>query len=118
MQRHLQRASVTGLGLSGRCLASRRKPEVLIGHLEIMLLGDGLAVADPLTDHVNRERVRQFRLPGGPEILPDLRPRHQTSTADDPLKLRPKVYSRSPIAGNDVGGPLVGLLPSSVQVRP
>lgn len=55
LRRFLRRFFVTfGFLLPRRCL------EVLIGHLEIVLFGDCLAVADPLTDDVDRVRLRQL----------------------------------------------------------
>ena len=43
----------------------RRLFVVLIGHLQVVLCGDGRAVADPLANDVHGERLGQFRFSRG-----------------------------------------------------
>jgi hypothetical protein len=51
-----------------RCLlrsnVRRRSFKVFISHLQIMLSRHRLGVSNPLANHVNRKRLRQFRFPG------------------------------------------------------
>ena len=49
-----------------RCLRRilRRFSEVVVGHLQVVLFGYRLAVADPGADYVDREYFRQLRLSG------------------------------------------------------
>jgi hypothetical protein len=63
--------------------ASGSPLEVTIGHLQVMLGGDGLLIPDPGADDVQREDGGQFRLACGPEVVEQARPGGQPRTADD-----------------------------------
>nr|WP_232536316.1 hypothetical protein [Lacipirellula parvula] len=85
-----------------RILHRRRGPscEVLVGHLQVVLRRDRLAVADPLADDVHREGFGQFRLPRAPQVVEDLRPSAQPCPFDDPLELSAQVRVLVAIAGD------------------
>ncbi|HWP39868.1 MAG TPA: hypothetical protein VNL70_02995 [Tepidisphaeraceae bacterium] len=88
-----------------------------VGHLKVVCLSDGLAVADPGADHVDREALGQFRLTTRPQVVEQLGPGRQPGPADDPLKLRPQVRAGRPVARDDVLIPRLGLLEDFQQVR-
>ena len=54
--------------------------------MQVVLLGDTLAVAEPRTDNVRRELLRQFRLTRAAQVVPQSRPRSQAGTFDDLLE--------------------------------
>src|SRR5262249_26954751 len=57
VQRFLQRAAVA-------MFLSCRQVEIVIWHLEVVLLLDARAVAEPFANNVNRKTVGKLRLPG------------------------------------------------------
>ena len=57
--------------------------EMGVENLQVVLLGNSLAVAEPSRDDVTRERLRQFRLTRASEVLPRARPCDQSRSLDD-----------------------------------
>ena len=66
--------------------------EVSIRHLQVVVLRHRAAVAHPSAADVAREFLRQFRLPRGPQVVEQLRPRSHASPPlppdHDPAQLR------------------------------
>ena len=67
--------------------------------------------------HVGGELIRQFRLTHRPKVLPQLRPRSQAGTLDDPLEPGPQVHRRVAISRDAILGTLFGLLRMTVRFR-
>ncbi|RIK80287.1 MAG: hypothetical protein DCC68_11285 [Planctomycetota bacterium] len=67
----------------------RRPVEVFVGHLQVVLRRDRLAVAHPRADNVRREALFQFGLPTAAKILENLLPPAQPGPADNLLHPRP-----------------------------
>ncbi|MBQ18584.1 MAG: hypothetical protein CMJ65_15830 [Planctomycetaceae bacterium] len=84
--------------------------EVVVGHLQVVLLGDCRAVADPGTHDVGRMLGFQFRLPTGPQVVEDPGPGFESRPLDDPAQLGPQVASFLPL-DDDVLGPFRGFVP-------
>ncbi|ODA36726.1 hypothetical protein A6X21_15395 [Planctopirus hydrillae] len=57
--------------------------KVFIGHLQVMPLGNLLAVPQPFRDDMQREVLAKFCLAGRPQILEQLRPGSQPRPPDD-----------------------------------
>jgi hypothetical protein len=91
---------------------------VRISYLEIVLVGDRRAVADPLANHVQRKPGGQFGLPTRPHVVEQAGPRLQTGSFDDPQELRSQIGALIPISRDYEGSPRRGLIPSRFQVRP
>ncbi|MCO6043644.1 hypothetical protein NG895_06970 [Aeoliella sp. ICT_H6.2] len=79
-----------------------RRLVVLVGHLQVVLRRDRLRVAHPFTDHVDRELFGEFSLARAPQVVEQLGPGIDTSTADDPQELSPQVGICVTVAGDHV----------------
>ena len=103
---------------NGRSLQriSQRFFEVAVGDLQVALLGDCRTVADSGTHDVDRILGFQFRLPTGPQVVEDPRPRFESGPFDNPPQLGPEVSS-SPI-GDDELGPYFGTFKHFFKERP
>jgi hypothetical protein len=51
------------------CASGNGLGKVLLSHLEIVLLGDGCAIAKPIADDMQGELCGQLGLPRGPHVL-------------------------------------------------
>lgn len=60
-----------------------RLREVVVGHRQVVLMGDGRRVPQPRADDVGRETLFEFRLPASSAVLERLRPLFDPSAADD-----------------------------------
>jgi len=89
---------------------------VLVGHLQIVLSGDGLGIADPAADDVCGKSLLQFRLTGGPQVVEEFRPGVQAGPLDDPQQLRPQIGVGVAVAGDNVRGALGA--PFAIVVSP
>jgi hypothetical protein len=69
------------------CRILRHYRLVVLSHLQVMLGGDGLAVANPRADKVNREPLGQLRFPRRTQVLKQLRPGLQAGPFDDAHQL-------------------------------
>ncbi|MEZ6051299.1 MAG: hypothetical protein R3C02_07935 [Planctomycetaceae bacterium] len=74
---------------------------MVVRDLQVVLGGDELTVADPLTDHVHRELFGQFGLPGGPQVLERLRPHLEPGPADELAQQYAVVGIHLAVAGDD-----------------
>ena len=83
--------------------------EVVVGDLQVVLLGDCRTVADPGTHDMGWMFAFQFRLPTGPQVVEDPGPGFESRPLDDPAQLGPQVASFLPLDDN-VFGPFFGLL--------
>lgn len=90
---------------------------MIVGHLQIMLIGDECAVADPFADNVQRKPHGEFGLPARPHVVEQSWPGLQSGPLDDPEQLRSQVGRLVPITSDDER-PRIGRIPSRVQVRP
>lgn len=91
---------------------------MVVGHLQIMLVGDGCAIADPFADNVQRKPGREFGLPTRPHVVEQPGPRFQPRPFDDPQELRPKVGASVAIARDNERSSRRGLIPCRFQIRP
>ncbi|HYT91308.1 MAG TPA: hypothetical protein VEL76_21530 [Gemmataceae bacterium] len=112
LHRLLQRAFLPN------CTAFCSAVKVGLGHLHVVLDGDALGIADPLTDDVQRVVGGQFGFPGGAEVVEEPWPRLAPSPPDDPHELRAQVLVRRAVPGDDMHGALGGLLERLFEVRP
>ncbi|MGD0542222.1 MAG: hypothetical protein ABSB33_11955 [Tepidisphaeraceae bacterium] len=87
-----------------------RGREVCIGDLQVVFLRHGPAVADPLTDDVQRVLFGKLCLPGASQIVPQFRPGRHARLVDDALQLRPQILARVTVAGNDEFRARLGLV--------
>ncbi|MBX7166512.1 MAG: hypothetical protein K1X74_09210 [Pirellulales bacterium] len=92
---------------------------MLVGQLQVVLLGNRLRVADPFADHVPGELLGQFGLPRAAKILEQLGPRFQAGPADDLREAGSQVLRRVASDRDDVLGRLVAkLVPKGIEVGP
>ncbi|MCA9121177.1 MAG: hypothetical protein H6822_35075 [Planctomycetaceae bacterium] len=67
---------------------SGRLGEVALRHLEVVLGGHILAVADPFANEVGREVIHQLGFPRSPQIVEQPLPRLHAGVGEDSLELR------------------------------
>ena len=97
------------------CSASGRSFVVLVRDLQIVGRCNPSAVADPLTDDVQRVLRCKLRLSGRPKVLERPRPRLEPGPADDPVHVRAEVLADVPVARDDVRLAFPGQLERFVQ---
>ncbi|MCL2647106.1 MAG: hypothetical protein FWD61_08890 [Phycisphaerales bacterium] len=90
---------------------------MLVGYLQIMLLGDAGGVPDPLAYHVYREKLAKLGLSTAPQIRKQLRPRIESGPLDDPFQVRPQIGILLSVASDDVFRPRLGGFVNIPQVR-
>lgn len=72
-----------GIYCAGFCAAFDRSPEMVAGNLQIMLVCHGFSVAQPCSNHVDRESFNQFSLSTGSHVLPGFLPDFQSGPSND-----------------------------------
>jgi len=97
--------------------AKSRSLEVGFRHLQIVLLRDQGAIADPTANDVQRERRGEFGFPARPVVLKQFRPRFDAGPSNNALQLRPQVLVPIPVAIDQEDGSRLGLLEGIFEVR-
>ena len=76
--------------------------EVVIGHLQIVLVSDWSRIAKPLTHNVQGESGCQFRLPARSQVVKQLGPGLYASTFNDPQELGSQIRVAIVVTRDDV----------------
>ena len=92
--------------------------EVGIRDGQVVLRGDQLRIADPVTDDLHGMLPGQFGFSRRAEIVEQFRPSLQPGLGDDPLQLRPQVLVRVSAAGDDELRSFGRFIPNRFQNRP
>src|SRR5262245_45440037 len=90
---------------------------MVLGYLQVMLLGNRHGVPQPGTNDVNWVTLGELRLPARPKIVKKLRPRFQAGLADDAEHLRSQIGVRIAGPANDMDSARWGQVERLFEVR-